>query len=70
MVFEGSPAEDDEHLVLMEGNAETDFVVSNERFKNFLNDSLKQALESNSKSLDDHGKGFMGRGSMVMCSEC
>lgn len=41
-------AEDKHHLVLAEANAETDFVVQNDRFKHFLHDVVKQALESKS----------------------
>ncbi len=44
-------AEDKHHLVLAEANAETDFVVHNDRFKHFLHDCVKQALESKAKSL-------------------
>ncbi|MBU6383224.1 MAG: elongation factor Ts [Verrucomicrobia bacterium] len=39
-------AEDKKHLILAEANAETDFVVQNDRFKHFLHDCVKQALES------------------------
>lgn len=46
-------AEDKENLVLVEANAETDFVVSNDRFKLFVHDCVKQALEDKPKSLDD-----------------
>lgn len=45
--------EDEKHLVLIEVNAETDFVVSNDRFKDFVHDCLKQALEDKPKSLED-----------------
>lgn len=38
-------AEDKKHLILAEANAETDFVVQNDRFKHFLHDCVKQALE-------------------------
>lgn len=44
-------AEDKHHLILAEANAETDFVVQNDRFKHFLHDCVKQALESKPKSL-------------------
>lgn len=44
-------AEDKHHLVLIEVNAETDFVVHNDRFKHFVHDCVKQALESKAKSL-------------------
>lgn len=43
--------EDKQHLVLLEANAETDFVVQNDRFKHFLHDCAKQALESKVKTL-------------------
>lgn len=43
--------EDKHHLVLAEANAETDFVVQNERFKHFVQDCAKQALETKPKSL-------------------
>lgn len=46
-------AEDKHRLVIAEANAETDFVVQNERFKHFLHDCVKQALESQAKSLAD-----------------
>lgn len=46
-------SEDEHHLVLAEGNAETDFVAQNDRFKHFLHDVVKQALETKPKSLAD-----------------
>jgi elongation factor Ts len=46
-------AEDKNHLVLAEANAETDFVVQNDRFKHFVHDCVKQALEGKAKSLAD-----------------
>jgi len=46
-------AEDKHHLILAEANAETDFVVQNDRFKHFLHDCVKQALESKPKTLAD-----------------
>lgn len=46
-------AEDKTHLVLAEANAETDFVVQNDRFKHFLHDCVKQALEGKSQALAD-----------------
>lgn len=46
-------AEDKKHLVFAEANAETDFVVQNDRFKHFLHDCVKQALETAPKSLAD-----------------
>ena len=45
--------EDKHSLVLAEANAETDFVAQNDRFKHFLHDVVKQALETKPKSLDD-----------------
>lgn len=44
-------AEDKHHVILAEANAETDFVVQNDRFKHFLHDCVKQALETRPKSL-------------------
>ncbi len=46
-------AEDKHHLVLIEANAETDFVVQNDRFKHFVHDCLKQAIEGKAQSLND-----------------
>lgn len=46
-------AEDKHHLVFAEANAETDFVVQNDRFKHYLHDCVKQALETKPKSLAD-----------------
>lgn len=46
-------AEDKHHLVLLEANAETDFVVQNDRFKHFVHDCVKQALETKPKNLAD-----------------
>jgi len=46
-------AEDKTHLVIAEANAETDFVAQNDRFKHFLHDCVKQALETKPKSLPD-----------------
>ncbi len=46
-------AEDKAHLVIAEANAETDFVVQNDRFKHFLHDCVKQALEGKHKTLAD-----------------
>src|SRR5689334_16580600 len=40
-------------LVIAEANTETDFVAQNDRFKHFLHDVVKQALESKPKSLQD-----------------
>lgn len=44
-------AEDAHHLILIEANAETDFVVQNDRFKHFVHDCMKQALETKPKDL-------------------
>ena len=46
-------AEDKQSLVIAEANAETDFVTQNDRFKHFLHDCVKQALETKPKSLSD-----------------
>jgi elongation factor Ts len=46
-------AEDKSHLVMIEANAETDFVVQNDRFKHFVHDCVKQALETRPASLQD-----------------
>lgn len=46
-------AEDKQHVILVEANAETDFVVQNDRFKHFVHDCVKQALESKPKTLAD-----------------
>lgn len=46
-------AEDSKHLILAEANAETDFVVQNDRFKHFLHDCVKQALEGKARNLQD-----------------
>ncbi len=45
--------EDGSTLVIAEANAETDFVAKNDRFKHFLYDCVKQALETKPKSLMD-----------------
>jgi elongation factor Ts len=44
-------ADDHSTLVIAEANAETDFVVKNDRFKHFLYDCVKQALETKPKTL-------------------
>lgn len=44
-------AEDAHTLVIAEANAETDFVAQNERFKQFLQDVVHQALHSKPASL-------------------
>jgi elongation factor Ts len=46
-------ADDRSTLVIAEANAETDFVAKNDRFKHFLYDCVKQALETKPKSLSD-----------------
>ena len=46
-------AEDKHSLVIAEANVETDFVAQNDRFKHFLHDVVKQALEVKPKSLAD-----------------
>ncbi len=45
--------EDKDSLVLAEANVETDFVAQNDRFKHFLHDVVKQALETKPASLAD-----------------
>lgn len=45
--------ENNEVLVLAEANVETDFVAQNDRFKHFLHDVVKQALETKPKSLTE-----------------
>ncbi len=46
--------EEDQHtLVLVEANVETDFVAQNDRFKHFIHDCAKQALETKPKSLEE-----------------
>lgn len=39
-------------VIVVEANAETDFVVQNERFRNFLNDVAEQILETKPADLD------------------
>ncbi len=46
-------SEDKQALVIAEANVETDFVAQNDRFKHFLHDVVKQALETKPKSLED-----------------
>lgn len=46
-------AEDQHTLVVLEANAETDFVTQNDRFKHFVHDCIKQALETKPSSLAD-----------------
>lgn len=46
-------AEDKHVLVVLEANAETDFVTQNDRFKHFVHDCAKQALETKPKSLTE-----------------
>jgi len=45
--------EDKHVLVMAEANTETDFVAQNDRFKHFLHDVVKQALETKPKTLAD-----------------
>jgi elongation factor Ts len=45
--------EDKGVLVLAEANVETDFVAQNDRFKHFLHDVVKQALETKPANLAD-----------------
>ncbi|MBM3183717.1 MAG: elongation factor Ts [Chlamydiae bacterium] len=45
--------EDKNSLAIAEANVETDFVAQNDRFKQFVHDVVKQALESKPKSLAD-----------------
>jgi elongation factor Ts len=45
--------ENGECLVIAEANTETDFVAQNDRFKHFLHDVVKQALDTKPKSLAD-----------------
>jgi len=44
--------EDKDHILLIEANAETDFVVQNERFVNFVQDCAHQALQTKATSLE------------------
>ena len=43
----------DKTAAVVEVNSETDFVASNEKFKNFVNGVAKQALQSNAKTVDE-----------------
>ncbi len=45
--------EDAHSLVIIEANVETDFVAQNDRFKHFVHDCVKQALETKPKSLEE-----------------
>ncbi len=45
--------EDKNSLVIAEANVETDFVAQNDRFKHFVHDVVKQALETKPASLAD-----------------
>lgn len=45
-------AETDQNIAVVEVNAETDFVVRNERFKQFLDSIAKEAVQANPPSLD------------------
>jgi elongation factor Ts len=44
-------AEDKTSLIILEANAETDFVTQNDRFKHFVHDCIKQALETKPATL-------------------
>lgn len=44
--------EDKSSLVIAEANTETDFVAQNDRFKHFLHDVVKQALETKPANLE------------------
>ncbi len=46
-------AADNTHMVIAEANAETDFVVQNERFKHFVEDAVHQALQTKPQTLAD-----------------
>jgi len=46
-------AENDSHAVIVEVNAETDFVVQNDRFKEFLKDICDEALASRPTSTEE-----------------
>lgn len=45
--------ESDTHIALVEVNAETDFVVNNERFQNFLKDAVEEILATTPSSLEE-----------------
>lgn len=45
-------AESDQHVAIIEINSETDFVVQNDRFQQFLRDMAQEVAESNPSSLD------------------
>lgn len=45
-------AENDNHVALIEVNAETDFVVKNERFQEFLKDMANEVVKTNPASLE------------------
>lgn len=44
--------EDSSAIAMIEANTETDFVAQNDRFKHFLHDCAKQALETKPESLE------------------
>ncbi len=46
-------AENDQRIALVEVNAETDFVVKNDRFQKFLNDIAEEVVTTNPTSLED-----------------
>jgi elongation factor Ts len=45
-------SEDKASLVIIEANTETDFVAQNDRFKHFVHDCIKQALDSKAPNLE------------------
>lgn len=49
-------AENDEMAYLVEVNAETDFVIQNDRFKEFLKNICDDALKEKPKSVEEFGK--------------
>jgi len=60
-------AETDNSIALVEVNAETDFVVNNERFQEFLTDMAKEIAETNPVSLEDFlGQKFSKDSSMTI----
>lgn len=46
-------AETDQNVAIVEVNAETDFVVNNDRFQQFLKDIAKEVAETNPGTLED-----------------
>jgi len=45
--------ENEKSIILLEANAETDFVTKNERFKEFLENICEQAIRSEPKTVED-----------------